>query len=57
MNRVRVETHRLDVYDAAALSVVSELSERSVTARCSVMEFPDFTRGRWRLRPRLEIGA
>ncbi len=47
----------MDVYDAAALSVVTELSERSVAARGTVMEFPDFTRGRWRLRPRLEIGT
>lgn len=47
----------MDVYDAAALSVVTELSERSVSARGSVMEFPDFTRGRWRLRPQLVIGT
>jgi predicted dehydrogenase len=37
----------MDVYDAAALSAVTELSVRSVAKRSSPMEFPDFTRGRW----------
>jgi len=37
----------MDVYDAAAWSVVSELSERSVADRSRPYDFPDFTRGRW----------
>jgi len=37
----------MDVYDAAALSAVSELSERSVANRSRPVDFPDFTRGRW----------
>ncbi|HSL24183.1 MAG TPA: Gfo/Idh/MocA family oxidoreductase [Vicinamibacterales bacterium] len=41
----------MDVYDAAALSAVVELSERSVARRSEPVEFPDFTRGRWKARP------
>ena len=38
----------MNVYDAAALSAVSELSEISVANGSAPVEFPDFTRGRWR---------
>ncbi len=38
----------MDVYDAAAWSVVSELSERSVASRSRPQDVPDFTRGRWK---------
>ena len=38
----------MNVYDAAALSAVSELSERSVGEGSKPMQFPDFTRGQWR---------
>ena len=38
----------IDVYDAAAWSCITELSEKSVAARSSPMDFPDFTRGRWK---------
>lgn len=38
----------MDVYDAAAWSVVSELSERSIAAGSKPMKFPDFTRGKWK---------
>jgi predicted dehydrogenase len=44
-----------DVYDAAAWSAVSELSERSVARGSRPMDVPDFTRGRWRTRPALGI--
>ena len=37
-----------NVYDAAAWSVLCELTERSVAHRSRAMEIPDFTRGRWR---------
>jgi len=37
----------MDVYDAAAWSAVSELSERSVARRGRPMDIPDFTRGAW----------
>ena len=38
----------MNVYDAAALSAVVQLSERSNAHRSSAVDFPDFTRGRWR---------
>ena len=44
-----------NVYDAAAWSVVSPLTERSVASRSRPVEFPDFTRGRWKTTPPLGI--
>jgi predicted dehydrogenase len=38
----------MDVYDAAAWSVVAPLSEQSAARRGAPVEFPDFTRGRWK---------
>jgi len=38
----------IDACDAAAWSVISPLSERSVAERSRPVEFPDFTRGRWK---------
>ena len=38
----------MDVYDAAAWSCVSELSERSINNRSNSVKFPDFTRGMWK---------
>ena len=38
----------MDVYDAAALSAVSALSERSVASKSKPVDFPDFTRGAWK---------
>jgi predicted dehydrogenase len=40
----------IDVYDAAAWSVISPLSERSIAAGSTPMQFPDFTRGMWSKR-------
>lgn len=37
----------IDVYDAAAWSAVTPLSEVSIAENGSVQSFPDFTRGRW----------
>jgi hypothetical protein len=45
----------MDVYDAAALSAVTELSERSIAGRSKSVDFPDFTRGRWRSRAPLPV--
>ena len=48
---VRCVRHRLpvsiDVYDSAAWSVISPLSEQSVALGGQPMSFPDFTNGRW----------
>jgi len=45
----------MDVYDAAAWSAVSQLSERSIATGCKPQEFPDFTRGQWKTREPLGI--
>ncbi len=46
----RGEPMDMDVYDAAALSVITELSEISVAEGSRPVEVPDFTRGLWRSR-------
>lgn len=45
----------INVYDAAAWSVVSALSEKSVAKNSEPVKFPDFTRGRWKTTPPLGI--
>ena len=45
----------LDVYDAAAWSVVSPLSERSIANGGEPQDFPDFTRGKWKSRPPITL--
>ena len=45
----------MNVYDAAALSAVVHLSVQSVAANGRPRDFPDFTRGKWRTFPKLEI--
>jgi len=45
----------MNVYDAAALSAVCELSEISVAEGSRPIEFPDFTRGRWKTWPKLGV--
>ena len=44
-----------DVYDAATWSVVTPLSEKSVADRSRPVDFPDFTRGKWRTNPPVRI--
>jgi hypothetical protein len=46
----RGEPTDADVYDAAAISSMVELSIRSVAGRGKPQEVPDFTRGRWKTR-------
>ncbi len=45
----------MDVYDAATWSCITELSEKSVADRSRPMDFPDFTRGRWKTTPPIGI--
>ncbi len=45
----------MDVYDAAAWSAVSQLSERSIAKKSRTMDFPDFTRGKWKTNQPLGI--
>lgn len=43
----RKTTPPIDVYDAAAWSAISPLSERSIAEGNAPQYFPDFTRGKW----------
>jgi glycosyl hydrolase family 109/GFO/IDH/MocA oxidoreductase family protein len=45
----------MSVYDAAALSAIVELTQRSNARRSAPIDFPDFTRGRWKNMPPLGI--
>ncbi|HUU28847.1 MAG TPA: Gfo/Idh/MocA family oxidoreductase [archaeon] len=45
----------MDVYDAAAWSVITPLSEQSVANRSAPVNFPDFTRGNWKKRRELNF--
>jgi hypothetical protein len=46
-----------NVYDAVTWSAISPLSERSVEGRSRSVEFPDFTRGRWKGTSPLSLTA
>jgi len=39
----------IDVYDAASMSVISPLSEKSIRLGSAPVKFPDFTRGKWKI--------
>ena len=45
----------MDVYDAVTWSVISPLTERSVAGRSRPIEFPDFTRGKYRDKPPVKL--
>ena len=48
----------LDVYDAAAWSVIGPLSERSIAMGTHPVAFPDFTGGTWATRtPLFALGS
>jgi hypothetical protein len=49
----RGEPTPLDVYDAAAWSVIGPLSEQSIATGSHPVAFPDFTGGRWATRTRI----
>jgi hypothetical protein len=46
----RQEPLPIDVYDAAAWSVIVPLSEKSIANKSASVEIPDFTRGKWKTR-------
>ena len=46
----------VDVYDAATWSVIIPLSEQSVASKSAAVEFPDFTRGKWKNPRPLNLG-
>lgn len=45
----------IDVYDAAAWMSVSALSAQSIAGGNIPVEIPDFTKGAWKTRPRMDI--
>jgi hypothetical protein len=45
----------MNVYDAASLSVICELTEKSVADRSRPQDIPDFTRGQWKTTEPLGI--
>ena len=45
----------MDVYDAAAISAVCELSARSIASKGAPQTFPDFTRGMWKTPRSLQV--
>jgi predicted dehydrogenase len=47
----------IDVYDAAAWSVIVDLTRKSVANKSRPMDFPDFTRGAWKTAKPLELAA
>jgi hypothetical protein len=44
-----------DVYDSVTSSVITALTEISVADRSKQVEFPDFTRGKWKTRPAFDV--
>lgn len=44
----RNEPTPISVYDSAAWSVITPLSEASIANGCNAIEFPDFTKGKWK---------
>jgi hypothetical protein len=45
----------IDVYDAASWSVITSLTEESVANRSRAVDFPDFTRGKWKIPRKVEF--
>jgi len=45
----------MDVYDAASWSAVLPLSGTSIAGKSIPVDFPDFTRGRWKERPPIDM--
>ena len=46
----------VDVYDAATWSAIVPLSEQSVASKSAAVDFPDFTRGKWKTQRPLNLG-
>ncbi len=44
-----------NVYDAVTWSVISPLTQRSVAAKSRPVDFPDFTRGKWKTTPPIKL--
>jgi hypothetical protein len=46
-----------DVYDSVTSAAISPVSEASVAGKSKPIDFPDFTKGKWKVRPRLTFNA
>jgi predicted dehydrogenase len=44
-----------DVYDSVTSSSISPLTEASVANKGKAIDFPDFTKGKWKTRPRIPL--
>ena len=44
-----------DVYDSVTSSAISPLSEKSVAAGSAPVQFPDFTKGKWKTAKLFDI--
>jgi len=44
-----------DVYDSVTSSAISPLTEISVADKCKPVDFPDFTKGKWQTRQRINL--
>lgn len=47
--------HDWDVYDSLTSSAISPVTEASVAERGKPIDFPDFTRGKWKTRPPITL--
>ncbi len=45
----------MDVYDAVTWSAISPLTERSTAVNSRPIDFPDFTRGKWKTTPPVDL--
>ena len=45
-----------DVYDSVTSGAIVPLSCASVANKCQAVDFPDFTKGKWKTRPRITLG-
>ncbi|MDU1891236.1 MAG: Gfo/Idh/MocA family oxidoreductase [Dysgonomonas sp.] len=45
----------IDVYDTVTWSIITKLTEESVSNKSRPVDFPDFTRGKWQIREPLKI--
>ena len=46
----RNKTAPFDIYDAVTWSAITPLSETSISKGGKLVKFPDFTKGKWRVR-------
>jgi hypothetical protein len=44
-----------DVYDSVTSSAISPVTEASVASKGKAIDFPDFTKGKWKTRPQINL--